>query len=77
MLIPMLAPSLIIARYTLLEALRSRLLWLFVLAACAALGLSGFLQQLALTESRAVQAALLAAVLRLASAFLLATFVVT
>jgi len=77
MLIPMLAPSLIIARYTLLEALRSRLLWLFVLAACAALGLSGFLQQLALTESRAVQAALLAAVLRLASVFLLVTFIVT
>jgi len=77
MLTPMLAPSLIIARYTVLEALRSRLLWLFVLAACAALGLSGFLQQLALTESRAVQAALLAAVLRLASVFLLVTFIVT
>lgn len=77
MLTPMLAPSLIIARYTLLEALRSKLLWLFVLTGCAALGLSGFLQQLALTESRAVQAALLAAVLRLASVFLLSSFVIT
>ena len=73
----MLHPALAIARYTLLEALRSRLLWLFVLAACGAVGLSGFLQQLALTESRAVQAALLAAGLRLASVFLLATFIIT
>ncbi|MDN2709638.1 ABC transporter permease subunit [Janthinobacterium sp. SUN118] len=73
----MLAPALTIARYTVLEALRSRLLWLFVLAACAGAGLAGFLQQLALTESGAVQAALLAAVLRLASVFLLAAFIVT
>jgi hypothetical protein len=74
---PMLLPTFTIARYTLLEALRSRLLWLFVLAACGAAGLAGFLQQLALTESGAVQAALLAATLRLASVFLLATFIIT
>ncbi|MGK5050549.1 ABC transporter permease subunit [Janthinobacterium sp. RB2P8] len=72
-----LRPAFTIARYTLLEALRSRLLWLFVLAACAAAALAGFLQQLALTESGAVQAALLAATLRLASVFLLATFIIT
>ena len=77
MLISTLAPARTIARYTVLEALRSRLLWLFVLAACGAAGLAGFLQQLALTESGAVQAALLAATLRLASVFLLATFIVT
>lgn len=74
---PMLFPALTIARYTLLEALRSRLLWLFVLAACGAAALGGFLQQLALTESGAVQAALLAATLRLAAVFLLATFIIT
>ncbi len=74
---PMFFPSLTIARYTLLEALRSRLPWLFLLAACAAAGLAGFLQQLALTESGAVQAALLAATLRLAGVFLLATFIIT
>ncbi|PLY40749.1 hypothetical protein CSZ94_19430 [Janthinobacterium sp. ROICE36] len=73
----MLRPAFTIARYTLLEALRSRLLWLFVLAAGAAAGLAGFLQQLALTESGAVQTALLAATLRLASVFLLATFIIT
>lgn len=74
---PLLKPVLTIARYTLLEALRSRLPWLCVLAACAGAGLAGFLQQLALTESAAVQASLLAAGLRLASVFLLATFIVT
>ncbi|WP_317202127.1 ABC transporter permease [Janthinobacterium sp.] len=73
----MLRPTLTIARYTLLEALRNRLLWLLLLAALGAVGLSGFLNALALTESRQVQAALLAALLRLAAVFLTATFVVT
>ena len=66
-----------IAHYTLLEALRNRLLWLLVLLALGALAVSGFLQDLALTESRALQTALLAAVLRLAAVFLIATFVIT
>lgn len=70
-------PGLIIARYTLLEALRSRLPWLFVLAGCAALALAGFLQQLALTESGAVQSAILSALLRLVAVFLLVSFVIT
>jgi ABC-type transport system involved in multi-copper enzyme maturation permease subunit len=66
-----------IAHYTLLEALRNRLLWLLVLLALGALAVSGFLQDLALTENRALQTALLAAVLRLAAVFLIATFVIT
>jgi ABC-type Na+ efflux pump permease subunit len=66
-----------IARYTLLEALRNRLLWLLIGAALGAVGLAGFLHELALTESRQLQAALLGAVLRLAAVFLVATFVVT
>lgn len=70
-------PALTIAAYTLLEALRNRLMWLFALAAVAAVGLGGFLNELALTESRQLQAALLAATLRLAAVFLIATFVVT
>jgi ABC-type transport system involved in multi-copper enzyme maturation permease subunit len=69
--------ALTIARYTLLEALRNRLLWLVLLMALGAVGVSGFLTELALTESRALQAALLGAVLRLAAVFLIATFVVT
>ncbi|WP_245714395.1 ABC transporter permease [Janthinobacterium psychrotolerans] len=66
-----------IARYTLLEALRSKLPWLFVLAGCAGLALAAFLQQLALTESGATQAAIVSALLRLVAVFLLVSFVVT
>ena len=66
-----------IAAYTLLEALRNRLLWLLGASALAAIGLSGFLQELALTEGRQIQLALLAALLRFAAVFLIATFVVT
>lgn len=73
----LLRPSLTIAGYTLLEALRNRLLWLFGLMAVAAVGLSGFLNELALTESRQIQVALLAAALRLGAVFLLSAFVVT
>jgi len=72
-----LSMALTIARYTLREALRNRLLWLLIGAALGAVGLAGFLQQLALTESQALQAALLGAVLRLAAVFLIATFVIT
>jgi len=73
----MLRPALTIARYTLLEALRNRLAWLLLAAALGAVGVSGFLNELALTESGQLQAALLAAALRLAAVFLIATFVVT
>lgn len=66
-----------IAFYTLLEALRNRLTWLLLLVAFIGIGLSGFLNELALTESRQIQVALLAAFLRFSAVFLLATFVVT
>lgn len=73
----MMRPAATIARYTLLEALRNRLLWLLLLLAAGAVALSGFLNELALTESRQLQAAVLGATLRLAAVFLVATFVVT
>lgn len=66
-----------IALYTLLEALRNRLMWLIVAVALIAIGISGFLNELALTESRQIQIALLAAFLRFSAVFLIATFVVT
>ena len=66
-----------IAFYTLLEALRNRLTWLLLLVAFIGIGLSGFLNEIALTESRQIQVALLAAFLRFSAVFLLATFVVT
>lgn len=66
-----------IALYTLLEALRNRLSWLMLVVALLGIGLSGFLNEMALTESQQTQVALLAAFYRFAAAFLLATFVVT
>lgn len=66
-----------IARYTFLEALRNRLMWLVVAVLVIGIGMSGFLNALALTESRQIQLALLAACWRFAAVFLLATFVVT
>jgi ABC-type transport system involved in multi-copper enzyme maturation permease subunit len=66
-----------IAFYTLIEALRNRLIWLVVAVALIGIGLSGFLNELAITESRQIQVALLAAFSRFAAVFLLATFVVT
>ena len=60
-----------IARFTLLEALRTRLLWL-VLTALAGLVLASlFVQQLAIAESVRVQTGFLAASVRLAVVFVL------
>jgi ABC-type transport system involved in multi-copper enzyme maturation permease subunit len=66
-----------IAFYTLLEALRNRLSWLMIAIAFIAIALSGFLKDMALTESAQLQVALLASFLRFSAAFLIATFVIT
>jgi ABC-type Na+ efflux pump permease subunit len=66
-----------IARYTLLEALRNRLLWLALTLVAAGLALTAFLQQVAITESNQIQISLLAAVLRVGAVFMIAGFVVT
>jgi len=66
-----------LARTTLIEAVRNRLLWLAVVIVGVALGLAQFLNQVAITESREIQAALLAALLRVAAVFIAATFVIT
>jgi ABC-type transport system involved in multi-copper enzyme maturation permease subunit len=71
---PIVAP---LARATLLEAVRNRLLWLTVILVAAAFGLTQFLNQVAITETREIQAALLAAPLRVAAVFILAVFVIT
>ena len=70
-------PILPIARYTLLEARRNRLLWLALILVGAGLAFTQFLQQVAITESNAIQAALLAAVVRFGAVFMLASFVIT
>src|SRR6266704_1580083 len=65
-----------LARATLLEAVRNRLLWLAVVVVVIAFGLAQFLNQVAITESREIQTALLAAPLRFAAVFIVAVFVI-
>lgn len=66
-----------IACYTLLEAVRGRLLLIAGLFAGVAVALAGFLAQIAITETAQVQSVIIAALLRIGTAFLLTTFVVT
>ena len=61
----------ILARYTVLEAARTRLFWLFIAALALTFGLTFFLKQLAITESVRLQIAFSAAATRLAAAFVL------
>src|SRR5919201_115017 len=69
-------PALILGRLVLLEARRGGLAWLAAAALIAGLALSAFLAQLAITESRLLQAAVVAALLRVCAVFLLAAQVV-
>jgi hypothetical protein len=64
-----------IVRMTVLEALRNRLLWVLAALCGAALLLANLLGQVALTEARQLQAAVLAAALRPAGALLVAVCV--
>lgn len=66
-------PTAILARLVLLEARRGGLPWLAAGSLLLALGLAAFLSQVALTESRALQAAIVAALLRACAVFLVAT----
>jgi ABC-type transport system involved in multi-copper enzyme maturation permease subunit len=66
-----------IARYTLLEALRSRLVVIVALTVFAAIALAGFLSEVAITESRQIQTALMASFLRWAAVFIVSLTVIT
>jgi ABC-type transport system involved in multi-copper enzyme maturation permease subunit len=70
-------PALTLARFVLLEARRSGLAWLAAASVLAALGLAGFLSQVALTETLALQTAVVAALLRACAVFLIASQVIT
>ena len=65
-------PSANLVRLVLLEARRGALPWLALTAVALSLGLAAFLSQVALTESRSLQAAIVAAVLRACAVFLIA-----
>lgn len=67
----------VIAQMTLLEAVRNRLVWLAAIVVLLALGLGLFLDQVAVTESLQIRIALVAAVLRVAAAFIVVTFAVS
>jgi ABC-type Na+ efflux pump permease subunit len=69
-------PAAILARLTLLEARRSGVAWLAAAALIVALALGVFLSQLAITESRMLQVAVVAALLRLCAVFVIAAHVV-
>lgn len=69
--------ALTLGRFVMLEARRTGLPWLLFVSMAAGLGLAGFLSKLALTESVALQAGILAAFFRLCAVFLTAVFVVT
>jgi hypothetical protein len=68
-------PVLLLARACVLETRRGALPWLAAGLVVAALGLAAFLAQVALTETRELQAAFAAALLRAGGAFLLATHI--
>jgi ABC-type Na+ efflux pump permease subunit len=68
-------PAATLARFVLLEARRSGLPWLGLACIAVAAGLAGFLSQVAVTESSALQAAVVAAALRACAVFLIAAHV--
>ena len=65
-------PTATLARSVLLEARRGGLPWLAAAAVALGLGLAAFVSQVALTESLALQAAVMAAVFRACAVFLVA-----
>jgi ABC-type transport system involved in multi-copper enzyme maturation permease subunit len=66
-----------LAHITVLEALRERLLWLAALVVLAGAALAQFLHQVSITESREIQTAVLAALLRVSAAFIVAIAVIS
>src|SRR3954465_12948664 len=70
-------PAAILARLALLEARRGGLPWLALAAIALAIGLGSFFSQVAITESRLLQAAVVAAVLRVCAAFVIAAQVIS
>jgi hypothetical protein len=68
--------SVTVARYTLVEALRSGLPWLAAACVLGVLGLAGFLSRVAIIEASALQSSAAGALLRACAVFLIAAHVV-
>ncbi len=73
----MTGPVLAIARYTALEAFRTRFVWLVLFLVVAGFGIAAFTGDLAITETAQTQAAITASILRLAAVLLVILFVTT
>lgn len=73
----MASAPLVIARYTLLEALRNRLLWLVAVFLIVAFGLSEFIGDVAITETAQIESGLFGALLRLFAVFIVSLFIVS
>jgi len=69
-------PLYVVARYTVIEALRSGLPWLALACVLVVAGVALFLARVAITEGAALQASLAAALLRACAVFMLAMHVV-
>src|SRR5207245_11544502 len=68
-------PAAILARFVLLEARRGGLPWLAAASIAVAIGLAAFLSQVPVTESLALEASIVAALLRASAVFLIAAHV--
>ena len=66
-----------ISKFTILESVRNRLLWLTLLVVAISFGLVEFIGDLAITEHRVTQVAVLAAFLRLSAVVIVTMFVVS
>ncbi len=73
----MIAKPATIAKFTIIEAMRNRLLWLSLLIVAVSFGMTEFIGDLAITERRVTQVALLAAFLRVSAVVVVAIFVVS
>ena len=66
-----------ITRFTLLEAMRNRLIWLFLVLLLVGIMLAEFMGGIAITESHAIRTSLLAAILRIFTVFVISLYVIT
>jgi Cu-processing system permease protein len=66
-----------ISKFTIIESMRNRLLWLSLLVVAISFGLVEFIGDLAITEHRVTQVAVLAAFLRLSAVVIVTMFVVS
>lgn len=66
-----------ISKFTIIESMRNRLLWLSLLVVAISFGLVEFIGELAITEHRVTQVAVLAAFLRISAVIIVTMFVVS